>query len=123
MQDTITRWVIVNVFLFSCSCLSGREEEGGSAWERDERDEQGRVRDKGWMGGTVRNSRREELAGRDECDGARQSGGDEGVGDRQMMKGEMKSGVLSGEKMELIWNIRERLKEIIAFMAKMQSCE
>lgn len=32
---------VANVFLFSCSRLSGRKEEGGSAWETDERDEQG----------------------------------------------------------------------------------
>lgn len=37
---------VANVFLFSCSSLSGKEEEGGSAWERDERAEKGRVRDK-----------------------------------------------------------------------------
>lgn len=69
---------VANVFLFSCSRLSGRKEEGGSAWETDERDEQGRVRDE--QGG-VRNSRREELGGGGECDGARQSRKDEGVGD------------------------------------------
>lgn len=98
MQDAIMRWVIANVFLFSCSCLCGREEEGGSAWERDERDERGRVRDEGWMGGTVRNSRREELGGGSECDGARQSRRDGRVGDRQMifrMKGQMNGGVIS----------------------------
>lgn len=60
----------------------------------------------------MRSSRREELEGGGECDGARQSESDEGVGDRQMIG--MKRQMTSRERYEDVRCLEKKMVEIYA---------